>query len=89
MAVDDDDGGGGKADDLDDVIPLEPDRVQTCDVIVAGGSTAALAAAMTSAREGAATCLVEPTDWIGGQLTAGGVPAVDFAWHQVGDEHYP
>ena len=51
-----------------------------CDVVVIGGSTAALFAALHSAREGAVTCLVEPTDWMGGQLTAGGVPAVDFAW---------
>ena len=56
----------------------------TCDVIVAGGTTAALSAALTSAREGVSTCLIEPTDWAGGQLTAGGVPAVDFAWHSVG-----
>lgn len=59
------------------------DRSETCEVIVAGGSTAALAAAMTSAREGARTCLVEPTDWLGGQITTGGVPAIDFAWHSV------
>lgn len=56
-----------------------------CDVIVAGGTTAALATALTSAREGVKTCLLEPTDWPGGQLTAGGVPAVDFAWHKVGN----
>jgi hypothetical protein len=59
-------------------------KVQTeqCDVIVAGGSTAALSAALHSAREGAQTCLIEPTDWAGGQLTAGGVPAVDFPWRE-------
>ena len=51
-----------------------------CDVVVAGGTTAALAAALTSAREGVSTCLLEPTDWPGGQLTAGGVPAIDYAW---------
>ncbi len=51
-----------------------------CDVLVVGGSTSALFAALHAAREGAVTCLVEPTDWLGGQLTAGGVPAVDFAW---------
>lgn len=53
----------------------------SCEVIIAGGSTAALFAALTSAREGASTCLLEPTDWPGGQLTASGVPAVDFPWH--------
>lgn len=52
-----------------------------CDVIVAGGSTAALSAALTSAREGRATCLLEPTDWPGGQLTS--VPAIDFPHHTV------
>lgn len=56
-----------------------------CDVIVAGGTTAALAAALTSAREGAKTCLLEPTDWPGGQMTAGGVPAIDYAWHKIGN----
>ncbi|MFW5741516.1 MAG: FAD-dependent oxidoreductase, partial [Myxococcota bacterium] len=56
-----------------------------CDVVVAGGTTAALATALTSAREGVKTCLLEPTDWPGGQLTAGGVPAVDFAWHKIGN----
>jgi len=50
---------------------------------VAGGSTAALAAALHAAREGAETCLLEPTDWVGGQLTNEGVSAVDFAWHRV------
>ena len=53
-----------------------------CDVLVIGGSTSALFAALHAAREGASTCLVEPTDWAGGQLTAGGVPAVDFAWRE-------
>jgi hypothetical protein len=56
---------------------------QICQVIVAGGSTAALAAALTSARQGIQTCLVEPTDWPGGQLTASAVSAIDFAWHQT------
>ncbi|MBC6402163.1 MAG: FAD-dependent oxidoreductase [Hyphomonadaceae bacterium] len=51
-----------------------------CDVLVVGGSTSALFAALHAAREGALTCLTEPTDWAGGQLTAGGVPAIDFAW---------
>jgi hypothetical protein len=55
-----------------------------CDVIVAGGTTAALAAAFASADEGSKTCLIEPTDWTGGQLTASAVPAVDEAWHSVG-----
>ena len=53
------------------------------DVVIAGGSTAALAAAYAAADEGASVALLEPTDWIGGQLTASGVPAVDEAWHKI------
>lgn len=55
------------------------------DVVIAGGSTAAFAAAVAAAESGAATALLEPTDWVGGQLTASGVPAVDEAWHKLTD----
>ncbi|MFM7183740.1 MAG: FAD-dependent oxidoreductase [Planctomycetota bacterium] len=53
------------------------------DVVVAGGSTAAFAAALAAVESGAKTALIEPTDWVGGQLTASGVPAVDEAWHTI------
>lgn len=59
------------------------EELREYDVVIAGGSTAALAAAVASAQSGARTALVEPTDWIGGQLTSSAVPAVDEAWHQV------
>ncbi len=72
-----------EGEDVGDV--YEETAVVDCEVIVAGGSTAALAAALTAAREGAQTCLLEPTDWVGGQLTASAVPAIDFAWHKVGE----
>jgi hypothetical protein len=54
------------------------------DVVIAGGSTAAFAAAIAAAECGARTALLEPTDWVGGQLTSSGVPAVDEAWHTIG-----
>jgi hypothetical protein len=54
----------------------------SCDVIVAGGTLSAMAAALTSAREGVQTCLLEPTDEIGGQMIS--VPAIDYAWQTVG-----
>lgn len=61
-----------------------PDRVfDGFDVVIAGGSTAAFAAALSAAGAGARTALVEPTDWVGGQLTSSGVPAIDEAWHTV------
>ena len=53
------------------------------DVIIAGGSTAAFAAAIAAAESGARTALLEPTDWVGGQLTSSGVPAIDEAWHTI------
>ncbi|AMV37447.1 FAD-dependent oxidoreductase [Planctomyces sp. SH-PL62] len=56
------------------------------DVIIAGGTTAAFAAAVASAESGARTCLIEPTDWVGGQLTASAVPAIDEAWHTIKDK---
>lgn len=55
------------------------------DVVIMGGSTAALSAALSSADAGAKTALIEPTDWVGGQLTSSGVPAVDECWHKIHD----
>ena len=51
-----------------------------CDVLVAGGSTAALATAITAAEADRTltVCLTEPTDWPGGQMTSSGVSAIDF-----------
>jgi hypothetical protein len=58
---------------------------QRFDVVIAGGSLAAFIAAVASAESGARTALIEPTDWVGGQLTASGVPAIDEAWHTIRD----
>jgi hypothetical protein len=57
-----------------------------CDIVVAGGSTASLAAAITAAEaEPTLTvCFTELTDWPGGQMTAGGVPAIDFGYGSPG-----
>jgi hypothetical protein len=52
-----------------------------CDVLVAGGGTGGIAAAMAAARAGRTVCLLEETDWIGGQLTAQGVSALDEHEH--------
>lgn len=47
------------------------------DVIVAGGGTGGSAAAIQAARMGASVLLLEETDWIGGQMSAAGVTAMD------------
>ena len=65
--------------------PAKVEVFRDFDVVIAGGTTAAFAAAVASAESGARTALIEPTDWVGGQLTASGVPAVDEAWHKVTD----
>lgn len=58
--------------------PEKPEtEVIKCDVVVVGGGAGGTAAAISAAREGANTCLVEETDWLGGMLTSAGVSAID------------
>jgi len=61
---------------IDASLSLEVD----CEIVVAGGSTASLAAAWAAAESNpqATVCLTDPTDWLGGQLTASAVSAIDF-----------
>jgi len=53
----------------------------SCDVLVVGGGTGGCAAALAAARAGQRVCLLEETDWVGGQLTAQGVSALDEHEH--------
>ena len=54
---------------------------KSCDVFVVGGGTGGFAAALAAARAGRTVHLLEETDWIGGQLTAQGVSALDEHEH--------
>ena len=56
-------------------------REKACDILVVGGGTGGIAAALAAARAGRRVCLLEETDWIGGQLTAQGVSALDEHEH--------
>ena len=60
------------------VAPAATAAPSRCDVLIAGGSTAALSAALTAAAAAPAlaVCLTEPTDELGGQLAYN--PAIDF-----------
>ena len=48
-----------------------------CDVLVVGGGLGGVAAAWAAARRGRSVCLLEETDWLGGQITSQGVSALD------------
>ena len=50
-----------------------------CDIVIAGGTLAALGAAIESPLT-MKVCLIEPTDRIGGQLGEQGVWHIDFNW---------
>lgn len=53
-----------------------PAELET-DVLVVGGGTGGIGAALQSARLGARTVVAEPTPWLGGMLSAAGVSATD------------
>ena len=57
-------------------VPANPARI-TCDVLVAGAGMGGVSGAMVLASRGHSVCLTEETKWIGGQMTAGGVSALD------------
>ncbi len=50
------------------------------DVLIVGGGTGGVAAALSAAARGKRVILTEETDWIGGQLTSQGVPPDEHPW---------
>ncbi len=68
--------------------------VEATDVLIVGGSLSSLAAAITVAnaslarREGLNISLLEPTDWLGGQLTSSNVPP-DFGQFNNDEKYLP
>jgi hypothetical protein len=50
------------------------------DVIVCGGGTSGVAAAVAAARTGAKTLLIERTGQLGGQMNFSGPPGFSYAW---------
>jgi hypothetical protein len=50
------------------------------DVVIVGGGLGGVAAALAAASMGREVVLTEETDWLGGQLTAQGVPPDEHAW---------
>jgi len=56
-------------------------RGERCEILVVGGGTGGVAAALAAASAGRRVVLLEETDWLGGQLTAQGVSALDEHAH--------
>ncbi len=53
------------------------EKAIAADVLIAGGGTSGITAALQAARDGAEVVLVEASPWLGGMLTAAGVSATD------------
>ena len=51
-----------------------------CDILIVGGGTGAVGAALAALRMGKSVIMSEETDWIGGQLTAQAVPPDENPW---------
>lgn len=54
-----------------------PDREETCDILVAGGGLAGAATAYEGLLAGRTVCITEITDWVGGQISSQGTSALD------------
>jgi hypothetical protein len=55
------------------------------DLLIVGGGTSGVAAALTAVRLGLRVVMTEETDWLGGQLTAQAVPPDENAWIETAD----
>lgn len=71
-------------------VPLrQPDQVETCEILVAGGGLAGTATAYEALLAGRTVCMTEITDWVGGQATSQGVSALDESGTQVKLNYFP
>ncbi len=51
-----------------------------CDLLIVGGGTGGVAAALAACSRGLRVVMTEPTDWVGGQLTSQAVPPDEHPW---------
>lgn len=54
-------------------------------ILIVGGGTGGVAAALAVARAGGTCIVTEPTDWVGGQLTSQAVPPDENRWIEGDD----
>ena len=55
-----------------------------CDILIAGGGTGGVAAALAACEMGRRVVMTEPTAWVGGQLTQQAVPPDESHWIERG-----
>jgi len=55
-------------------------RILRADVVIIGGGTGGVAAALAVLRRGLSVVLTEETDWVGGQFSAQAVPPDEHLW---------
>lgn len=55
-------------------------KERTTDILIVGGGTGGVAAALAALRLGKNVIMTEETDWVGGQLTAQAVPPDENPW---------
>ncbi|MBL9002372.1 MAG: FAD-dependent oxidoreductase [Phycisphaerae bacterium] len=55
-------------------------RELSTDILIVGGGTGGIAAALAAASRGAACIVTEPYEWVGGQLTSQAVPPDENEW---------
>eukprot|EP01084_Bolivina_argentea_P139025 244629_1 len=66
-----------------------------CDIVIGGGNSGALSAAISAAQfaeaqnKNVSICLLEPTDWPGGQMTAQGVSELDYGPYNTKSQNQP
>ena len=58
-------------------LPVTAQQILRAKVLVIGGGTSGISAAIHSARMGVATIVVEEGPWLGGMISAAGVSAID------------
>ncbi|RZM82248.1 FAD-dependent oxidoreductase [Leptolyngbya iicbica] len=70
-------------------LPVVPDEVVACDLLIVGGGLSGTAAAYQALKAGHTVCLTEMTDWVGGQISSQGTTALDESRRQRQLLFYP
>jgi hypothetical protein len=65
------------------------DKIVGCDIFIAGGGLSGVATAYEGLLAGKQVCMTEITDWVGGQITAQGVSALDERPTQRAKNYFP